>query len=141
MKANPNRFWFLVILLGWLFDFLFWKKPAGINFFLYVTLCLATGVYLLQTDGLRLTPRSSLLLLPILFLSTMTFIRQEPMSVFLSVAMTTFLMGVFALTYVTGQWARYGLIDYFFGYLMLFGSMIARPLGFASEVRRLPSEP
>ena len=28
MKANPNRFWFIVILLGWVFDFLFWKKPV-----------------------------------------------------------------------------------------------------------------
>src|SRR5512134_3340034 len=88
MKANPNRFWFLVILLGWAFDFLFWKKPAGINFFLYVILCLATGIFLLQADGLRLARRSGLLLLPILFLSAMTFIRQEPLSLFLAFAMT-----------------------------------------------------
>jgi len=27
MKNNPNRFWAIVILLGWAFDFLFWKKP------------------------------------------------------------------------------------------------------------------
>ena len=136
MKANPNRFWFTVILLGWAFDFLFWMKPAGINFFTYVTLCLATGIYLLQTDGLRLAPRSSLLLLPIIFLSAMTFFRQEPMTVFLSVAMTIFLMGVFAITYLGGQWIHFGLIDYFLGYLTLFGSMIVRPLGFMAEVRR-----
>ena len=64
MKTNPNRFWLLVILLGWAFDFLFWEKPAGINFILWVTLCLATGIYLLQTDGLRLSRRGGLLLLP-----------------------------------------------------------------------------
>ncbi len=136
MKANPNRFWFTVILLGWAFDFLFWDKPAGVNFFIYVSLCLVTGVYLLKVDGLRLAPRSSLLLLPIIFLSAMTFFRQEPMTVFLSVAMTIFLMGVFTITYLGGQWTRYGLIDYVFGYLTLFGSMLARPLGFAAEVRR-----
>ena len=138
MKTNPNRFWLLVILLGWAFDFLFWKKPPGINFFLYVILCLITGIYLLQTDGLRLTRPSSLLLLPILFLSTMTFLRQEMLTVFLSVSMTLFLMGVFAITYLSSQWARYGLIDYFIGYLTLFGSMLARPLGFVADVRRLP---
>ena len=136
MKANPNRFWLLVILLGWLFDFLFWKKPAGLNFFLYVIVCLAIGIYLLQTDGLRLAPRAGLLLLPILFLSSTAFIRQEPITVILSVVMTIFLMGVFALTYLTGQWTRYGLIDYLLGYLSLFGSMIARPLAFTSERRR-----
>ena len=136
MKANPNRFWFLVILLGWAFDFLFWEKPAGLNFFLYVTLCLAMGIILLQADGLRLARRSGLLLLPILFLSSMTFLRQEPMTVFLSAAMSVFLMGVFTLTYLSGQWLRYGMIDYLFGYLTLFSSVIIRPLGFGGEIRR-----
>lgn len=136
MKANPNRFWIIVILLGWAFDFLFWKKPMGVNFAIYVILVIATGVILLRMDGLRLARGSSLLLLPIAILAAMTFIRIEPMTVFLSVAMVLFLMGLFALTYLNGQWARYALLDYIFGYFRLFGSMIARPLGFAAEVRR-----
>lgn len=140
MKDNPNRFWTIVILLGWAFDFLFWKKPAGINFAMYVTLCIVTGIFLLRADGLRLSPRASLLLFPIAFLASMTFLRLEPMTVFLSVATTIFLLGVFALTYLGGRWAHYALLDYIFGYFRLFASMIARPLGFAAEVRRLPSE-
>ena len=32
MKANPTRFWIIVIALGWAFDFLFLKKPGGVNF-------------------------------------------------------------------------------------------------------------
>lgn len=139
MKTNPNRFWAIVILLGWAFDFLFWKKPAGINFAIYMTLCLATGVLLLRADGLRLSPRSGLLLLPIAFLASVTFIRLEPMTVFLAASMTLFLMGVFALTYLGGRWLHYGLLDYIFGYFRLFGSMIARPLGFATETRNQPS--
>jgi hypothetical protein len=137
MKTRPNRFWLLVILLGWVFDFLFWKKPApGINFFIFVVLCLGTGIYLLNADGLRLSLRSGLLLLPIAFFSAVTFVRQEPMTVFLSVVMTLFLMGVFALTYLSGEWIKYGLLDYIIGYLRLFGSMIARPIGFNAEVRQ-----
>ncbi len=136
MKTNPNRFWLLVILLGWAFDFLFWEKPAGVNFILWVTLCLATGIYLLLTDGLRLSRRGGLLLLPVLFLSLTVFLRREPLTVFLSVAMTLFLMGVFALTYLGGNWTRYRIFDYLFGYLTLLASMIARPLGFNAEVKR-----
>ena len=136
MKSNPNRFWTIVILLGWAFDFLFWKKPVGLNFAIYVALCIVTGIFLLGADGRRLSPRSSLLLIPMAFLATMTFLRLEPMTVFLSVAMTLFLMGVFALTYLGGRWPHYALLDYIFGYLRLFASMIARPLGFAAEVRR-----
>ena len=141
MKNNPTRFWALVILLGWAFDFLFWKKPAGVNFFIYVALCLGTGIYLLKADGLRLSRRSSLLLYPIAFLAAVTFFRQEPMTVFLSVAMTLFLMGVFALTYLGGQWTRYGLLDYFLGYFRLFWSMISRPLGFSAELRKEQPSP
>jgi hypothetical protein len=140
MKTNPNRFWTIVILLGWAFDFLFWKKPGGINFAIYVTLCLLIGILLLHADGLRLSRRSGLLLLPIGFLAVMTAVRLEPMTVFLSVSMTLFLLGVFALTYLGGRWLHYGLLDYIFGYVRLFGSMIARPLGFAAEVRHLSSE-
>ncbi|MFN8426886.1 MAG: DUF4173 domain-containing protein [Anaerolineales bacterium] len=136
MKTNPNRFWLLVILLGWAFDFLFWDKPAGVNFFIWVTLCLGTGIYLLQTDGLRLSRRAGLILLPIAFFAASTFFRREPLTVFLSISMTLFLMGVFALTYLGGNWTRYRILDYFFGYLTLFASMIARPIGFNAEVKR-----
>ncbi|MBI4762096.1 MAG: DUF4153 domain-containing protein [Chloroflexota bacterium] len=137
MKTNPNRFWFIVILLGWMFDFLFWEKPGvGINFFLYVSLCLGAGIYLLKMDGLRLAPRSSLLLLPIAFLSAVTFIRQEPLTTFLSIALTLFLMGVFAIVYRGGQWLNFSLLDYLFGYLRLFGSMLVRPIGFGLEMRK-----
>lgn len=137
MKANPNRFWFIVILLGWAFDFLFWEKPLGINFAIYISLCILTGTVLLRWDGLRLSRGAGLLLLPIAFLAAMTFLRLEPMTVFLSIAMTFFLMGVFALTYLSGQWTRYAIFDYIFGYLRLFGSMIVRPLGFVAENRRV----
>jgi len=139
MKANPNRFWIVVILLGWGFDFLFWQKPLGINFAIFVLLCLLTGSLLLQADGLRLARRSGLLLIPIAFLAGMTFLRLEPMTVFLSVAMVLFLMGVFALTYLSGEWMRYSLLDYVINYFRLFGNAIALPLGFAAESRAQPS--
>ena len=137
MKTNPNRLWIIVILLGWAFDFLFWEKPLGINFGIFVLLCLATGILLLQVDGLRLSRRAGLLLIPVIFLTAMTLIRLEPMTVSLSIAMTIFLMGVLALTYRSGEWVRYSLLDYVFGYLRLFGSMIARPVGLVAENRRL----
>ena len=140
MKTNPNHFWIIVILLGWSFDFLFWKKPLGINFAIFVALCIGAGILLLHWNGLRLSRRAGLLLIPTSFLAAMTFIRLEPMTVFLSMAMSLFLMGVFALTYLNGEWIRFSLLDYVFGYLRLFGSMIAGPIGFVSENRRLVSE-
>ena len=135
MKTNPNRFWIIVILLGWSFDFLFWQQPLGVNFAIFTALCLATGIFLLGRDGLRLAPRAGWLLVPVAFLAAMTFLRLEPMTVFLSIGMVLFLMGIFALTYQSGEWIRYSLLDYVFGYLRLAGSMIARPIGFAAQNR------
>src|SRR5215211_4214353 len=123
MKIHPNRFWTIVILLGWSFDFLFWQKPLGVNFAIFVALCLATGILLLSWNELYPSRWAGGLLIPIVFLAGMTFIRLEPMTVFLSITMVILLMGVFALTYRSGEWTRYTLLDYGVGYLRLFGSM------------------
>ncbi|MBN1449737.1 MAG: DUF4173 domain-containing protein [Anaerolineales bacterium] len=136
MKSNPTRFWWAVVALGWAFDFLFWKKAPGVNFAIYVALCLVAGLLLLRADGHR-PRRNTLLLLPlIVFFAVMTFLRQEPMTLFLSVVMTLFLMGLFAISFLGGRWPSYSLLDYLKGFLGLLGSMIARPLGFSTEVKR-----
>jgi hypothetical protein len=136
MKSNPNRFWWTVIALGWFFDFLFWKKAPGINFSIYVALCLVAGLLLLRADGQH-PKRNTRLLLPLIALFViLTFIRQEPMTLFLSVVMTLFLMGLFAISFLGGRWPAYSLLDYLKGFLNLLGSMIARPLGFSAEVRK-----
>ena len=139
MRTNPNRLWTIVILLGWVFDFLFWQKPPGINFAIFVFLCLLTGILLLRGEELRISLRASLLLLPIAFLAVMTFLRLEPMTLFLSIVMVLFLMGIFALTYRSGEWVRYSILDYIFGYVRLAGSLIAGPLGLVSRNR--PEQP
>jgi hypothetical protein len=105
-----------------------------------VALCLATVILLLRMDALRLSREAGLLLFPVAFLAAMTFIRLEPMTVFLSISMVLFLMGVFALTYRSGDWIHFSLLDYVFGYLQLAGSMIGRPIGFATENRHSASE-
>jgi hypothetical protein len=136
MKSNPTRFWWTVIALGWAFDFLFWKKAPGINFAIYVLLCLAAGLLLLRADGHR-PARKSLLLLPLIAVfAAMTFIRREPMTTFLSVVLTLFLMGLFALSFLGGRWLAYNILDYLNGFLRLFGSMVARPVVFSGELKQ-----
>lgn len=136
MKSNPTRFLWTVIALGWAFDFLFWEKAPGVNFALYVVLCMLVGVILLRTDGHR-PARNVLLLFPLIaFFAALTFLRQEPMTLFLSGVLTLFLMGLFAISFLGGRWLSYNLFDYLKGFLHLLGSMIARPLGFSAEVKR-----
>jgi hypothetical protein len=141
MKANSNRLWIVAIALGWLFDFLFWEHEPGINFAIYVVFCLAGGAYILLGVEKTKPARDSLwLLIPILFFATVTFVRAEPMTTFLSHFLTLFLLGVFAITFVGGRWVWYGLWDYVTGLLRLGGNMLVKPLTFSAEVRKERAE-
>jgi len=140
MKTNPNKLWIVVIVLGWLFDFLFWKQTPGINFAIFATACIVGALYLLMSDGLR-PNRASLLLLPLFgFFAAVTFIRAEPMTTFLAYTFTLFMMTILAVTYLGGRWIQYTLTDYFTKSFALLGSMIGRPITFAAEARKIRDE-
>ncbi len=128
--------WITALLLGWCFDFLFWKPSFGINFAIYVLLCLGGGLLVLGRNGLKPAWKSLLLLFPILIFATITFIRQEPMTLFLSVVLTLALMSLLAASFLGGKWPSYGLTDYIVQSFRLVGSLFARPLIFLSETRQ-----
>src|ERR1700690_572529 len=104
MKKNPNLLWIVVIVLGWFFDFLFWKQSFGINFAVFTILCLIGGFLILWTDQ-KGPARAALWLIPlVLIFAAVTFIRAEPMTVFLGALFTLFLMGVLGVTFLGGPW-------------------------------------
>src|SRR5271157_4446096 len=135
MKKISNLLWITVVVLGWLFDFLFWNQSFGINFAIFTVPCLISGFLLLWINRQR-PARGTLWLIPlILFFIAITFIRAEPMTVFLGILFTFFLMGVLANTFLGGRWFEYSLADYVSGFLKIMGSMIARPISFNVEVK------
>ncbi|HUH99272.1 MAG TPA: DUF4173 domain-containing protein [Anaerolineales bacterium] len=136
MKKNPNLFWLTTMLLGWAFDLLFWKQSFGVNFAIFVALCLSGGFMLLWINHQRPARRTLWLIPLILFFAAIPVIRAEPMTVFLGVVFALFLMGVMANTFLGGRWLKYGTADYASGFMKLVGSMIARPLMFNREVGR-----
>lgn len=137
---RTNILWITALVLGWCFDFFFWKQAPGINFAIYVVLCLAGGFLVLRLNGLKPAWRVLLLLVPILFFAAMTFIRMEPLSQFLSVLLTLGLMGLLAVSFLGGRWPWYGLVDYFTRFAGLIGSIIARPLMFQAGRRKATLE-
>ena len=140
MKNNPNKLWILVLILGWLFDFLFWKNAPGVNFAIFWTACLIGGFYLLLSEGLRPNGRT-LLLLPIFgFFAVITFIRAEPMTTFLAYTFTMFTLTIFTVTYLGGRWMQYTFADFVSKALSLMGSILVRPIGFAAEARKTQAE-
>jgi hypothetical protein len=117
------------LFIAWCFDQLFWKKAPGISFFVFVVLCLLGGALLTWWEKRRPVPASLVLLAPVLFFATVTFVRQEPFTIFISLSITLTAMMVLALTWLGGKWLKYSMSDYLVGFLRLAGSALARPVG------------
>lgn len=140
MKKFPTQFWIVALLLGWLFDFLFWKHAPGVSFAIYTSLTLLAGFVLLWLDGIRPSGRALLLLPFILFFALITFLRREPLTAFLAHGLTLFLMAGFVVTYRGGRWLEYSLADYFSRAVDLLSSAFVRAGSFAVEIGRIKRE-
>lgn len=140
MKEHPNKLWMIVLALGWLFDFLFWKQALGVNFAIFWMAALIAVFYLLLNDGLR-PHRSSLYLLPLFgFFAAVTFIRAEPLTTFLSYTFTMLTLTILSVTYLGGRWMQYSLADYVVRVFGLLGSIIARPIAFTADAHKTRNE-
>ncbi|MFN8412169.1 MAG: DUF4173 domain-containing protein [Anaerolineales bacterium] len=136
MRTNPNKLWIAVLALGWVLDFLSWKKPIGINFAIFWILCVIVALYLLMNDGLR-PHRSTLVLLPLfIFFAAVTCIRAELMTSFLAYTFTLLTMTLLAITYLGGRWMQYTIADYVAKFFLLVGSVIGRPITFTTELKK-----
>jgi Domain of unknown function (DUF4173) len=133
---RTNILWITALLLGWCFDLLFWKQPLGLNFAIYVLLCLAGGWLVTARNEIKPAWKSLLLLIPILLFAFISFARQEPLSLFLAVVLTLGSMGLLAVSFLGGRWPFYSLTDYVVQAFRLAGSLLARPLIFLSETRQ-----
>jgi hypothetical protein len=132
MVKHPLRLVVVVIAVGWLFDFLFWRQRIGLNFALFIGLAILLGLLWLVGEGRRPAWQSIALLAPVGLLSVFMVIRREPLTMALSalfVGISTFLM---AISYSGGGWPGYGLVRYFSRHLLLLGTLIAEPLRFIS---------
>jgi hypothetical protein len=131
---HPARLGLIIFLLGWLFDFLFWKQAIGLNFALFSTLCLFGGAFFLFIEGYRPSRSSVWLLLPIAFFIITILLRQEPLTVFLAYTFTIFSIGLLASTYLGGRWFQYGLRDYLAKFTRLIAGIIYLPIDLYTEI-------
>ena len=93
LNKHTNLVWIVALVLGWGFDFLFWGKPIGINFAIYLTACLLGGCLVLLTNERKPAFKSLWLVLPFIFFATITFLRQEPLTIALSIMGTLISLG------------------------------------------------
>ncbi len=118
--------------MGLVFDILFFGKMPGISFPIYTGLTLIA----LIVAGLRQRrdlPKQALYLIPpILFFSSMVYLRASEFLTFLNVVMTLYLLGLFVSLVLRPKLFNYGFGDY----LVLMLKLPLRVLGKIGDVLR-----
>lgn len=133
----PSRFlWGIVLALGVSFDFLFWKQLPGLNYLVFIVLCSTGGLAFILLNGTRPAINGLLLLIPTVFFGVFSFWHREPLTVFLSYALSLFSMGVFAVTSLGGKWYLYRISTYLYKFFRLIRDMIGRPVGLFRQINK-----
>lgn len=113
--------------LGLIFDILFFGKLPGISFPIFIALTISV----LMVAGLRQRrelPRTALYMIPpILFFSSMVYIRASEFLTFLNVVITLYLLGLFVSLVLRPKLAGYGFKEYL-------ALMVEVPLGAIRKV-------
>lgn len=134
---HPMRLLAVVLLLGWLFDYLFWKQSIGVNFALFLVLCLIGGGLLLFSEGYKPHGNTLWLLIPFLFFGVISFLRQEPVTMFLAFTFALIAVGLLATSYLGGRWHLYRLSDYLEKSFLLIGDLAIRPVLYTGQARKV----
>jgi hypothetical protein len=97
--------------LGLAFEILFFGHPIGISFSIMASLCIGTLLFAAWREGIPFARGNLFLMFPILFFSIMTFLRTEPMTVFLDVVLTLMLFALWVRAFRLGGLLDYGWLD------------------------------
>jgi hypothetical protein len=134
MPKQQKWFWLAAYIAAWFFDFLFWKKPSGVSFFIWTAVLLAAGYLLAWREGKRPSVLSVVLTILIAGFAAVLAWREEPLTRFVSILLTFGGMILLTATFLNGYWPWYRLRDYFVEFFKVIGG------GFAGAVK-LSSHP
>ncbi len=118
-KFRPP-YWVFALLVAIGFDLMFWKKPGGINFFIFIMLAVLGILIPLWIEKIRIPWTSSLLLIPVGFFSLMTFFRAEPLTNFINGLIVVGTLIIFTVTLRNGAWPELNLRDFIAQFLKFF---------------------
>lgn len=110
--AKNSILWFSALFGGWAFDFLFWGKPPGISFFIFILVLLVAMYAVAISASVEVSPRALLLLPAILFFSLGFALRSEPLTLVLDFFGTLGLLALLVSDLTAGRWFRYRFGDY-----------------------------
>ncbi len=102
----------VALALGLSVEILFDGHPLGISFPIWAVLCVTALLGLAALEGIRPTRPELVLVIPIMFFALMSFLRLEPLTVFLDVFLTLALFALWVRTFRDGRLIDFGWVDY-----------------------------
>lgn len=140
MLKFPWRFWLAALVAGLSFDVLFWGKPFGISFLIWMGILVISLVALTWMEKEKPSLPGAGLAVITLGLAVFSASREEGLSRFLSVTAALGCFGLLVLTWRSGWWWLYRLRDYFLGLFRVMEAFCARPVGLIKEALPKPVE-
>jgi hypothetical protein len=125
---SPARLAWASLIVAWFFDFLFWNKALGLSFFLFILLISLALLLVAWGEGRPPRRASLLLLIPGLLFAALPFLRAEPLTALAGACLAIFCQGLFAVSFLAGNWYRYSLTDYVVQGFRLVGATMSLPL-------------
>ena len=132
---NKHLVWIAAVLAGLSFDILFWEKPFGLNFFIFINLVLLGGLIHFWLDEIDIPWTSYLLVLPIVFFASVTFVRAEPFTNLTAVLVTLGSLILLAMTLRNGAWYQFRFRDHFTNFFKFFLNGIIGGVLFFTQVK------
>jgi hypothetical protein len=127
MPKSPWSFWLVALAAAWGFDVLFWGQKPGISLLIWVAVVLAGALYLALREKSRPALASLVLAGLALVLAFMTFLRKENFTLFTSSVMAVASLFLLAITFKSGHWVGYRMVDYLLNGLDALGKVFMRP--------------
>lgn len=137
MPKQQKWFWLSAFVAAVLFDFMFWNKPLGISFLIWVAVMLAAGYLLAGREGKRPSPLSIVLTLITLGFAAVMAWRSEPFTRALSFLLTFGGMILLTATFLNGYWPWYRIRDYVVEFAKVIGGGFAGAILLNSHSRPL----
>ncbi|MFO8036551.1 MAG: DUF4173 domain-containing protein [Anaerolineales bacterium] len=133
MVKDKQALWLTALVVGWGFDLLYWQKPLGVSFAIHILLAVGALLFLAQREKQRPAALSFGLIGGVLLFSLLSFIRQEPFTHALNHLTSLGIGAVLLLSFRSGRWFRFSLVDYLVGGFKLLLNALILPINLISE--------
>lgn len=97
MKKENIKYYLIsfAVILGLLVDYLFYGKPVGVSFFVFILILIIFSLILTKKFQQKLFKTQYLLLIPVVLFSAMIFCRSSPFLTFFNILFSLFLIFLF----------------------------------------------